>query len=96
MTADENICVLYWKDENKEVEAANESSFKKLVQQNPYSDTFFWMDQPQSLFHLIPSSQAHITNFTTNRYVKKCPSSRYTVPGFELTTFGTWVSSHDH
>ena len=23
-------------------------------------------------------------------------SIQYTVPGYELTTFGTWVSSHNH
>ena len=38
--------------------------------------------------------QTHITNFTTNRYVNM--SIQYTVLGFELTTFGRWVSSHNH
>ena len=33
------------------------------------------LSQPQPLFHLILSFQTHITNFTINRYVKKCPSS---------------------
>ena len=33
------------------------------------------MGQPRPLFHLFLSFQTHITNFTTNRYVKKCPSS---------------------
>ena len=32
------------------------------------------MGQPRSLFNLFLSFQTHITNFTTNRYVKKCPS----------------------
>ena len=35
----------------------------------------FKIDQPRPLFHLLPSFQTHITNFTTNMYVKKCPSS---------------------
>ena len=33
------------------------------------------MGQPGPLFHLFSSFQTHITNITTNRYVKKCPSS---------------------
>ena len=39
---------------------------------------FFKMGQPRPLFHLFSSFQTCITNFTnftTNRYVKKCPSS---------------------
>ena len=35
-----------------------------------------------------------LQNFTTNRCEKI--SIQYTVPGFEHTTFGTWVSSHNH
>ena len=27
---------------------------------------------------------------------KNVMSIQYTVPGFESTTFGTWVSSHNH
>ena len=38
--------------------------------------------QPRPFFHLF-SSFKQISNFTTYMYVKK-----YTVPGFELTTFG--------
>ena len=33
------------------------------------------MGQPRPLFHLFLSFQTHITIFTTNRYVKKCPSN---------------------
>ena len=33
------------------------------------------MGQPRPLYHIFLSFQTHITNFTTNRYVKKCPSS---------------------
>ena len=33
------------------------------------------MGQPRPLFHLFSSFQTNITNFTTNMYVKKCPSS---------------------
>ena len=33
------------------------------------------MGQSRPLFHLFSSFQTHITNFTTNRYVKKYPSS---------------------
>ena len=33
------------------------------------------MGQLRPLFHLFLSFQTHITNFTTNRCVKKCPSS---------------------
>ena len=36
----------------------------------------------------------HIKNFTTNKYDKM--SIQYMVPGFELTTFGTRVSSNNH
>ena len=33
------------------------------------------MGRPRPLFHLFSSFQPHITNFTSNRYVKRCPSS---------------------
>ena len=33
------------------------------------------MGQPRPLIHLFSSFQTNITNFTTNMYVKKCPSS---------------------
>ena len=33
------------------------------------------MGQPRPLFHLFSSFQTNITNFTTNMYVKKYPSS---------------------
>ena len=58
--------------------------------------TFFYikMNQPRPLFNLFSSFQPHITNFTTNKCEKM--SIQYTVPEFELTTFGTWVSSHNH
>ena len=33
------------------------------------------MAQPRPLFFMYATFQTHITNFTTNRYVEKCPSS---------------------
>ena len=33
------------------------------------------MGQPRPLFHSFLSFQTQITNFITNRFVKKCPSS---------------------
>ena len=53
------------------------------------------MGHPRPLFHLFLSFQTHITNFSTISYVKNM-SIQYTVPGFELTTFGTRVFSHNH
>ena len=50
----------------------------------------FLMGQPRPLFNLFSSFQIHIAIFTTNTSEKM--SIRYTVPGFKLTTFGTWVS----
>ena len=47
------------------------------------------------LFHLFSSFQTRIANFTTNRNVDKM-SIQYTELGFELMTFGTGVSSHNH
>ena len=43
------------------------SSFEFLV--------FLKLGQPRLLFHLFLSFKMHISNFTTNRNVKKCPSS---------------------
>ena len=37
--------------------------------------SLFLMDQPWPLFHLFLSFQTHISNYATNAYVKKCPSS---------------------
>ena len=45
-------------------------------------------------FHLFSSFQTHITIFTTNKCEKM--SIQFMVPGFELTTFGTQVSTHNH
>ena len=36
---------------------------------------FLKMGHPRPLFHLFSSFQTNITNFTTNKYVKKWPSS---------------------
>ena len=52
------------------------------------------MDHPRPLIRLFSSFQTDIKTFTTNKYEKM--SSQYTVPGIEPTTFGTWVSAHDH
>ena len=35
------------------------------------------MGQPRPIFNLFWSFQTHINFFTTNRYVKKCPSSTW-------------------
>ena len=52
-----------------------------------------WQTQP--LYYLFLSFQTNITILTTNMYMWKM-SIQNAVPGFELTTFGTWVSSHNH
>ena len=52
------------------------------------------MGQPRPLFHLFSSFHTFITIFTTNKCEKM--SIQYTMLRFELTTFGTWVSSHNH
>ena len=53
-----------------------------------------WAD-PGLFFRLFSSVQTHY-KFYSKYVCEKCPSNRYTVPGFELTTFGPWVSSHNH
>ena len=51
----------------------------------------FWPTRP--LFHLFLSFQTHIiTIFTTNNAM----TIQYMGPGFELMTFGTLASSHNH
>ena len=52
------------------------------------------MGHSRPLFHLLSSFRTQITKFTANKCEKM--SIQYTVPGFELTTFGIWVSSHNH
>ena len=50
---------------------------------------------PGLFYHLFSVfSNKHHYNFTTNVCEKM--SIQYTVPGFEPTAFGTWVSSHNH
>ena len=49
---------------------------------------------PGLFFVYFWSFQTNITIFTTNICEKM--SIQYTVLGFEPTTFGTWVSSHNH
>ena len=55
---------------------------------------FLKMGQPRPLFVYFRSFKTKITNFTTNLCEKM--SIQYKVPGFEPTTFGMWVSSHNH
>ena len=45
-------------------------------------------------FVYFQSFQTNITNFY-NKYMWKM-SIQYTVPGFEPTTFQTWVVTHNH
>ena len=52
------------------------------------------MGQPWPLFIFIFVFSNNITNFTTNKREKM--SIQYTVLGFELTTIGAWVPSHNH
>ena len=52
------------------------------------------MGKSRPLFVYFWSFQTNISIFTTNICEKM--SIQYTVPGFEPTTFGTWVSSHNH
>ena len=49
---------------------------------------------PGLFFVYFRSFQTNIKMFTTNICEKI--SIQYTVPGFEPTTFGMWVSSHNH
>ena len=52
------------------------------------------MGQSRPLFRLFSVFSKKI-NFNTNMCCEKM-AIQYTVPGFEPTTFGTWVSSHNH
>ena len=48
---------------------------RSFLQENLSRLFFVKMGQPRPLFHLFTCFQKHITNFTTNMHVKKCPSS---------------------
>ena len=58
----------------------------------PLQSFFLKMDHPQLFFHLVSSFQTNI--LTTSKREKM--SIQKTVMGFELTTFGTRVSSNNH
>ena len=52
---------------------------------------FFKMGQPRPLFHLfsvLSYKQINVKNVQI--------SNQYMVPGFELTTFRTWIVTHNH
>ena len=72
-----------------------EWSVEAMVRRDFCVTCFFKWANPGLFFNSFSSFQTHITNFTTNMYVKRF-SIQYTVPGFELTTFGAWVSAHNH
>ena len=59
----------------------------------PHLPFFKWAN-PGLFFVYFWSFQTNITNFC-NKYMWK-NVLQYTVLGFELTTFGTCVSSHNH
>ena len=54
------------------------------------------LGQPRALFHLFCLFKHTSLHFIKQRNVKNVMSIQYTVPGFELTTFRTSVSSHNH
>ena len=70
---------------------------QKIITVNDCNNDFFLnMDQPRPLFRLFLFFSNKYYNFY-NKYVwKNIESIQYPVPGFEPTTFGTWVSSHNH
>ena len=79
-----NIQLLQWQwfsitsnDGSHMASSGNHDIVKMMEQKRGLFFGFFLkkMDQPRSLFHLFLSFQTHITNFTTNMYVKKFPSS---------------------
>ena len=51
--------------------------------------------QPRPLFYLFLSFQTHITILHQFKE-KNVMTIQYTALGFELITFETWVSSHNH
>ena len=51
---------------------------------------------PASFSFICGLFQTNNTIFTTNQCIKNVMSIQYLVPGFEPTTFGMWVSSHNH
>ena len=67
-------------------------SLKHLAKWN--GNFFKKMGQPRPFFVYFRSFQTKITNFYY-KYMWKM-SVQYMVPGFEPTTFGTWLSSHNH
>ena len=71
-----------------------QKSFRKDHLYSESKEIFNKTGQPRPLFHLFSSFQTHISIFAANKCEKM--SIQYTVPGFKLTTFGTWVSSHNH
>ena len=53
------------------------------------------MGHPRPPFRLFSSFQTNITIHTINKW-ENWESIQNTVLGFKQTTFGTWVSSHNH
>ena len=53
------------------------------------------MGQPRPLFHLFCLFKQTF-QFLQQKCVKKWHDQQVTAPRFEPTTFGTWVSSHNH
>ena len=54
------------------------------------------MDQRRPLFHLFSVFSNKQHNFYNKSMWTNVMSIQYTAPGFEPTTFGTSVSSHNH
>ena len=52
-------------------------SLKNLCEPMVKNKRFFKFGQPRLLFHLFSPFRTHITNFTTNWYLKICPSSMW-------------------
>ena len=58
--------------------------------------SFLKMGQHWPLFHLFSVFSNKQYNFYNKSMWKNVMSIQYPVLGFELMTFGTWVSSHNH
>ena len=54
------------------------------------------MGQPRPLFRSFSVFSNKQYNFYNKSMWKNVMSIQYPAPGFELTTFGMWVSSHNH
>ena len=79
----------------KDLHAQAVGSVGQVILGNP--DTFLLKNEPTpASFRFFGLSKQASIQFVQQINVKKCQSIQYLAPGFEPTTFRTWVNTHNH